>query len=80
MAKQMQFDENKQSYNISNIGDGQKGGQHHADGDSNSGYSKNFLNNCNVITPDDSDYAGDSSNIWERTSVDVSKADRGKEY
>ena len=61
--------------NIGNIGDGNKSGRQFQDSDDQ--YS---LKGFNVITPDDPDYAGKASGAtWQRTSVDVSKADRGKE-
>lgn len=61
-------------------GDGSREGRNHSDVDANSGYSKNFLDSVNLIDSRDPDYAGSASGAKpERNSVDVSRADRGRE-
>jgi len=70
-----QFDENKGSYNITNFGDGNKSGRQFQD----SGDMVTF-EGFNVIDSRDSDYAGKSQNVVERTTVDVGRANRGKEF
>lgn len=58
-----------------NIGDGNKSGRHFQDSDDV--YS---LEGFNIIDSADDSYAGKSSSTtWSRTSVDVSRADRGSE-
>jgi len=74
-----QFDENTKAYNVTNIGDGRRDSRHHSDADEMSGYSKNFLSQCNVINSDDPDYAGNADTAAQRTTVDVGRANRGKE-
>jgi len=58
----------------SNVGDGNKGSRAFAEYE-----DATKMSDFNVINSTDPDYAGNSENVAQRTSVDVSKADRGKE-
>ena len=75
-----QYDENKEWYrDLQNensvVGNGNKSGRQFQDAD-----DMYTLEGFNIIDSGDDNYAGKSSGAtWERASVDVSKADRGKE-
>ena len=75
-----QFDENKGWYrdlqNENSVaGDGNQSGQQFQD--SGDMYT---LEGFNVIDSRDPNYPGKSQNVVERTTVDVSRANRGKEF
>ena len=64
----------------SNIGEGNRSSRAFASNDDMSGYSGDFLKSVNVVDSNSADYIGHANNASSRTSVDVSKADRGDEF
>ena len=61
------------------MGDGDRTSRLFASNDGNSGYSKDFLGQVNYIDSNSPDYIASTNNAWSRTTVNVGKADRGKE-